>query len=159
MGVFGRDNPLWTLSILGPPPWCSVGLDGTGSRTGQVLGRDRFSGLGLGGCSQQVVLGGRLRGLLGLGPLGRLAGGDPVAGYFPLRTAHRSVLGLVPGGRRDGAAVFSGPESVLSGSGAVLECQASCQAIQEKPRHVVSGVGSLNPGPALRSSSLFSVVP
>ena len=47
----------------------------------------------------------------------------------------------------DRVAVLGGPESVLEPSGAVLDCQASCQAIQEEPRDVVEAVAELKPGP------------
>ena len=59
----------------------------------------------------------------------------------------RSVLGPVGGGGWDLVAVFGGPESVLEPSGAVLDCQASCQAIQEEPRDVVEVRAELKPGP------------
>ena len=65
----GETIPCGLCQIRVPPTrWTSVCL-------GQVLGRVRFSGRPLGGCLQQVVLGGRL----GACRFGRLAGGDPRA--------------------------------------------------------------------------------
>ena len=160
VGVFGRDNPLWTLSILGPPPWCSVGLDGTGSRTGQVLGRVRFSGGtgsrgwalvgvrsrwswadGYGACWAWVLLVGwragiRLRGIF---PCGR-----PVGRSW--------VWSLGVGGT--GRPFFQAQSPFCAVLGPSWSVRQVAKPSIWKPRHVVSGVGSLNPGPALRSSSL-----
>ena len=78
--LWGRQSPVDSVKFGSPPPggrrsvWVRFS-DGSGSRTGQVLGRVRFSGRPLGGCLQQVVLGGRL----GACRFGRLAGGDPRA--------------------------------------------------------------------------------
>ena len=110
------------------PPAGVVGLDGSGSGTGQVLGRDRFS--------------------FGSGSRGAPLGEQGRKSELPLSGSTLAwFVGRVVLGGWDEVAVFEGPESVLEPSGAVLDCQASCQAIQEEPRDVVEARAELKPGP------------